>query len=140
MKISAHAVLKKSIKFITCGSIAEHFIVVSHCLKTFATIRFSVGVTQNEAFRVISQEMVFQLKTKCSVFHSKLYQIFFNQFRCASIGLFQILSHPGVGMEIFQSLFKSGAKSKILTLTFFISSKSNFHSFKFEESIIKVLS
>jgi hypothetical protein len=57
--MSAQASLKNQIKFITCGSIAESSIVVTPGLKTLATIKFSVEVTQNQALIVISPEFGF---------------------------------------------------------------------------------
>jgi len=59
--ISAQAILKKSIKFITCGSIAASSIIVIPGLKTFAIIKFSVEVTQNQALITTFQEFGFQV-------------------------------------------------------------------------------
>jgi len=56
----AQAVLKKIIRFITCGSIAAALIIVFPDLKTFATIKFSVELTQNQALRIFSQDCRFQ--------------------------------------------------------------------------------
>jgi hypothetical protein len=81
------------------------------------------------------------------VFHSKsidsklvvaLYQIFSSHFIWSSIGLFQRLQPPGVGIEIFHNLSKSGASNKILTLIFFIFSKSKSVCFNSVESNSKI--
>jgi hypothetical protein len=79
--IIAPASLKNPIKFITCGSIAERKIVVIHDLKTFATIRFSVEVTQKLASISRSHARGFHLILIMLSSTIYSYQIAFNQLR-----------------------------------------------------------
>jgi len=68
--MSAPALLRKLIKFITCGSIAADFIIVTQFLSTFATIKFSVELTQNQAFKILSQ--LFKTQSKIISSFSKV--------------------------------------------------------------------
>ncbi|HBA44896.1 TPA: hypothetical protein DEG21_00465 [Patescibacteria group bacterium] len=96
--ISAPAFFKKLTKSITCGSIAAKARVVFQDLSTLAVIKFSVAVTANHQFRVLSQtHKSHDNFTKSSQFKF-LYQIASSHLMCSSIGLFQILHHPGYGI------------------------------------------
>lgn len=102
--ISAHVRFKKSTRFNTCGSKADIFITVWPCLKTFATIKFSVAVTQNQALIILSQESRLQFISMWLSTNETLYHNACNQSRCESIGLFHILHQPGNGIDMMQSI------------------------------------
>gem|GEM_PF-3231196 len=74
--------------------------VVCPFLKTFAISKFSVDPTQNQAFKILSQDSSFHSKEIFSSSTIFLYPIASSPFKCASIGLFQILHPPGKGIVI----------------------------------------
>jgi hypothetical protein len=136
--ISAHAFLKKSIKFITCGSVAAFLIIVLPSLKTLATIKFSVELTQKLALSIFSPVFNFHPKIISSSSNVELYQIASNQFKCASIGLAQILHQPGKGILILPKKCNKGDNKKIEDLIFLIFSKFKFSFVILLESKCKV--
>jgi hypothetical protein len=77
----APAFFKKAIKFETCGSIAHDLIIVFPCLKTFATIRFSVQVTPKLAFKTLFPFLIFQYNAISSPIYLYLYQIASSPFK-----------------------------------------------------------
>jgi hypothetical protein len=77
----AHAFLKKLIKFITCGSVAAQLIIVSHFLKTLATIKFSVELTQKQALSVFVPQFKFHSIVISSQLNFDLYHIASSQFK-----------------------------------------------------------
>jgi len=67
-----------------------------------------------------------------------LYQIASNQFKCASIGLAQILHQPGKGIFILPKKCNNGDNKNIEDLIFLIFSKFKFSFVILEESNSKV--
>jgi hypothetical protein len=115
---------------------AHNLIIVLQGLNTFAIIRFSVQVTPKEAFIIFFPLFIFQYKTISSPKYLYLYQITSSQFKCASIGLLQILHPHGVGIFISPKKYKSAGIREIDPLIFLIFSKLRFLSLIKEESKI----